>query len=346
MTRSKLTYLLALLTCLALVAAGCAGEDDAASDDDAGAADEDSDDSDSGDDEELATVTVGRATTASSVAVVLGMEQGFFEEEGLNIEVENSPTGAGAVAQLQNEEITVALGGLSGPIAAVAQGIGVVFVSGGVADHEVDGEGQYQTLVSPDSGIETFSDLEGATVAINSVECCWEFWTKEAVEKDGGDPSAVDVTQIPFPDQLTAMREGRVDAVTTLQPFATQLREEGFESLGNTAAIAHEDPENGNTNYFMARSFVEENPETVAAWQTALGRAADYANNNPEETKAAIVEITGQDPDLIDRAPMPFYVSEIDEDTVQREADFLVKYGVLDEAPPLDELIWEDAELR
>lgn len=343
MFRLKASHALVLLMGLVLVLAACTSDDGGGTADDATDGDTADDDGSGGN---LGTITVGRATTASSVAVVHGIEQGFFEEEGLTIEVEDSPTGAGAVAQLQNEEVTVALGGLSGPIAAVAQGIGVVFVSGGVADHEVDGEGQYHTLVDPDSGIESFADLEGATVAINSVECCWEFWTKESVEKDGGDPFAVNVTQIPFPDQLTAMREGRVDAVTTLQPFATQLQDEGFVSLGDPAAIAHGDPENGNTNYFMARSFVEENPEAVEAWQRALERSAEYANDNPEETKEKIVEITGQDPELIDRAPMPFYVSAIDEDTVQREADFLVKYGVLDEAPPLEDLIWEGAELR
>lgn len=331
MARTKATHLLVLMTGLVLVPAGCAAGD--AEDTGAGG-------------EGPTTITVGRATTASSAPVVLGMKHGFFEEEGLKIEVENSPTGAGGVAQLLNEEVTVALGGLSGGIAAVAEGIDIRFVSGAVADHEVNGEGQYQTLVDPNSGIRSFSDLEGRTVGVNSVQCCWEFWTREAVARDGGDPSRVNVTQIPFPDQITAMREGRVKAVTTLQPFATLLKDEGFVSLGNTAAIAHGDPRNGNTNYFMASAFINENPEAVRAWQRALSRAAEYANNHPAETRQAIVEITGQDPGLIERAPMPLYVSAIDTDTVRREAEFLVKYGVLDEAPPYEELVWEGAQER
>lgn len=328
MLRRTTRNAIAVAAVVALAATGCGGsEDDAAQDG-------------------PVTITVGAATTASSIPVVLGIEQGIFEREGINLEQAFSGTGAGAISQLINGEVTVALGGISGVVTANASNIEVQMVTGGVADHEVDGEGQYQTLVAADSGIESFSDLEGKTVAVNSLECCWEFWTRESVREDGGDQASLNMTQIPFPDQVTALREGRVDAVTTLQPFVTQLLEDGFVSLGDPAAIAHDNPENGNTNYFMARSFIEENPDAVDAWYRALAAAAEYANNHPEETRAAIVEVTGSDPELIDRAPLPFYTAEIDRQTVENEARFLVDYGVIEEAPPYEDLVWDGARER
>lgn len=291
--------------------------------------------------EETIDIVAGVAPSSSPVALLIGIEQGFFEEEGLNVTTTPAATGAAGVTQLINGQTQVALGGLSGTITAVGQGIPVAFVSGGVADHDDPLGTQYQTLVAEDSDIESFADLEGKNVAVNSLKCCWEFWMREAVEKDGGDPSKVNFVQLPFADGVTALRSGDVDAISTLQPFATQLRDEGFRDIGDSAAIAFDNPDASNTMYFMARNFVEANPGVVDRWRAALQKASDYANEHPDETRAAIAEQTKTDLAELEDVPLPRYVAEIDRDAIEAEAGFLVKYGVISEAPSLEELIVE-----
>lgn len=286
-------------------------------------------------------IVAGVAPSSSPVAMLLGVEQGFFEEEGLNVTTTPAATGAAGVTQLINGQVQVALGGLSGTVTAVDQGIPVAFVSGGVADHEDENGTQYQTLVAGDSDIESFSDLEGKTVAVNSLKCCWELWMREAVENDGGDQKNVEFVQLAFADGVTALRSGEVDAISTLQPFATQLRNDGFRDIGDSAASAFGDPDASNTMYFMARPFVEKNPEVVERWRAALKKSADYADEHPDETRAKIAEQTKTDLADLEGVPLPEYVSELDTDAVEAEAGFLVKYGVIDEAPALDELIIE-----
>ncbi|MFC7405753.1 ABC transporter substrate-binding protein [Georgenia alba] len=289
--------------------------------------------------QEIIAITAGVAASPTSAPLFIGVEQGFFEEEGIDLTLDDSATGAGAIPQLINGQLQVALGALSPAITAVAEGIPVVMVSGSVNDREDPAGTQYQTLVPGDSDIESFSDLAGHTVGVNSLRCCWEFWIREAIEQEGGDASTVEFLQLPFPDAATALRQGDVDAISTLQPFATALRQEGFRDIGDSAAIAFDNPNNGNTTYYMAQQFIEENPGVLERWRTALQRSSDYANEHPEETRSYIVDQTGTDAALVDAAPLPMYTAEIDRETIEREAEFLVKYGVLEEAPGLDEII-------
>jgi NitT/TauT family transport system substrate-binding protein len=279
------------------------------------------------------------AASQSSAALILGAEQGFFEDEGIDLKIGQAATGAAAITQLINGDQQVGLGGISPVITAAAGDIPIAIVSGAVNDREDPAGTQYQTIVPADSDIKSFADLEGKTVAVNSLKCCWEFWIREAVEQDGGDPDSLNLLQVPFPEAVTALRQGTVDAISTLQPFATQLRQEGFRDIGDSPAIAFDNPENGNTVFYMSQQFIAENPGIVDRWRAALEKSADYANSHPDETRAQIIEKTGADPQLVQSAPLPQYTAEVDRDTVEKEGEFLVKYGVIKEAPGLDTLV-------
>jgi len=288
---------------------------------------------------ETIDIVAGVAASMSSLSLLMGIEQGFFEEQGLNVTTAPVGTGSAGVTGLINGEIQVALGGLSGTITAASQGIPVVFVSGGIADQDGPEGTWYSTLVAPDSGIESFADLEGKSVAINSLNCCWDFWTREAVEADGGDASTLKLVQLPFAQQATALASGQVDAITTQQPFAAQAELEGFVSIGDPAAIAYDNPENGNTNYFMATSFIDANPGVVERWRAALQKSADYAAANPEEVRKAAVSIVSLDPALVAAAPVPNFVVDLDLDAIEKEAGWLVDYGVIPKAAAVEDMI-------
>lgn len=284
-------------------------------------------------------IVAGVAASMSSLDLLIGIKQGFFEDEGLNVTTTPSATGAAGVTALINGEIQVALGGLSGTITAASQGIPVVFVSGGIADTKSDEGSWYGTLVAKDSGIKSFKDLEGKKVAINSLNCCWDFWTREAVVADGGDDSKVQLVQLPFAQQAQALESGQVDAITTQQPFAKQAELKGFVSIGDPAAIAYDDPENGNTDYFMAKSFVDDHPDVVKRWRSALQKSADYANANPDAVREAAVSIASLDPDLVKAAPVPNFVVDIDTDAIKKESGWLEKYGVIPKAASIDDMV-------
>jgi len=316
---------------LAIIAAGCGGSDNTSTG---------SGGSGQG---KTVTITVGAAQSPSAAAVELGQQKGIFKRHGIALKMAPVATGAAGVAQLVNGQIQVALGGLSGVITASSQNIPVKFVSGGVSDHPDKAGTQYQTIVSTKSGITSFKDLSDKTVAVNSLKCCWEFWTREAVEKAGGNSKSLKMVQVPFPDQVAALKQGRVQAVTTLQPFATSLIGQGYKSIGDPAAIAYDNPDNTNTNFFMSDKFISGNPDAVKRWQAALQDASEYANAHPDETRKVIATLTKGAPDLIAKMPLPRYTAALDRKAIEDEAKFLVKYGVIKQAPAYDKLAWTGA---
>lgn len=284
-------------------------------------------------------IVAGVATSMSSINLLIGIEKGFFTEQGLNVTRVPVQTGAAGVTQLVSNQIQVALGGLSGTITAVSTGIPIVFVSGGIADTTSPEGTWYGTLVAPDSGIKSFKDLAGKKVALNSVNCCWDFWTRESVEKAGGDQSKLQMVQLPFAQQAAALKAGQVDAITTQQPFVKQAELQGFISLGDPAAIAYDNPKNGNTNYFMAKQFVDDHPDVVKRWRAALQKSADYANAHPDEVRKVAIDIVKLDPALVAASPTPNYVAALDTDAIKKEASWLVKYGVIPTAPDVKSMI-------
>ena len=289
--------------------------------------------------DQMVKITAGVAASQSSTALILGSEQGFFKDEGIELTIDDSATGAGGVPQLINGQQQAVLGGISGAITAVAANIPVSIVSGSVNDREDPAGTQYQTIVPADSDIQSFADLSGKTVAVNSLKCCWELWIREAIERDGGDQSSVNLVQLRFADAVTALREGKVDAISTVQPFATALRQEGYRDIGDSPAISYGNPNHGHPLFYMSKQFFELNPGIVDKWRKALQRSSDYANSHPEETRAQIIEKTGADAKLVQSAPLPQYSAQVDREAVKKEAELLVKYGVIKEAPSLDNLV-------
>ena len=323
-TRAKAV---ALLLGGAVLLAACGGGNDAAAGSGGAAADG------------KIKMVAGVAATGSSTALQLGLEHGFFAEEGIDLEIGKAATGAGAITQIINGQQQVALGGISPVVTAVASNIPVQLVAGSVTDRPSPEGTINQTLVRGDSSIRSFADLTGKTVAVNSVKCCWEFWMREAVSRSGVDPASLKLVQMPFPDQVSALKQGSVDAISTTQPYATELRQQGFRDIGDSPAVAFDNPNNANTLYYMSKQFIAANPGIVDKFRRALQKSSDYANAHPDETRAKIVTQTSANADLIKAAPLPFYTAEIDRATIEKEAQFAVKYGVIQKAPDLSALV-------
>ncbi len=70
---------------------------------------------------------------ADVAPIYLGVEQGFFEEEGLDVTLQNAQGAAAAVPLLLNGEIQFAYGAMIPMIPIVASGVPAQFVVGGIA---------------------------------------------------------------------------------------------------------------------------------------------------------------------------------------------------------------------
>lgn len=289
---------------------------------------------------ELTTVRIASQPNADQGALFLGEEEGIFEKYGFALEYPPvAAAGSGATAQLLNGQVDINIGSIGAVIAAVAQGIPVRAISAYSIDFEKDGQTGHSLIVPEGSDVSTPKDLEGKTVGANSLQSNWEVEVRETVAKDGGDPSLVNMVAVPFADQAAAIRQGRIDAIVTVQPFASQLLGEGYVSLGDPMTIALDNPE-GSSGYMMAaQKFLDDNLGFLEKWQAAVDEASEFANENPDLTRQAIAEKTGVSLDVLEAAPLPLFSGKLDPEGVQAWSDLFAKYGIVDAAPSADDII-------
>jgi NitT/TauT family transport system substrate-binding protein len=294
-------------------------------------------------DSDLTRVVIDYSPTANNAQLSLGLEQGIFERHGIEIEqVPGSGASANSVALLLNGQIQLAVSEITAIPAAVEAGFPVQIVTSLSADYESPDGDAFSVVVPEDSDIRSFEDLEGTTVAVNAVESFWDLTVLEAVRRAGRDPDAVRMVSVPFEDQGPALRQGRVDAVTTLEPFAGQLLTDGHRSIGDPAAAAL-GRQSVAAVLMASKQYLDENPDVMRRFVEAWEEATEYATDHPDEIRQTIVETTGAPPEAVENLPLPWYVSGVDRRSTEAFTRMMVRYGRLDSPVPVDDLVWPEA---
>ena len=246
--------------------------------------------------------------------------------------------------QLLNGEANVGLGALTSVMTASASNLPIQAVGAFSQDFNRGGQTDFVLVLGKHTGVKSYKDLQGKTVAVNSLKGSWEVSVRGAVAHDGGDPSKINVVAIPFADQAAALAQGRVAGVMTLQPFASSLTQQGYPSLGDPQALATGDPNNVANVMFMAKSFIAKDPEAAKGFVAGLQEASQYANAHPAEIKALTVTQTKVPASLVDKAPVPDFTAALTPANVRAWNTLLVKYGILKSPVPVTQVRWSGAQ--
>jgi ABC-type nitrate/sulfonate/bicarbonate transport system substrate-binding protein len=279
----------------------------------------------------LRTVTLAHDGTAAAAAISLGMEQGFFEDEGLAVEHKGLGTPPAIIAAVQSNQVTAGSVPTIPLINAVDQGIPLTAFapdSGYPADTadmtEFDTIGIY---VDPAAGIERPRDLEGKKVAVPSRKAVFEVLVADAVRNDGGDPAKVEWVVLDFGSQVTALSDGKVAAAGLPMPFTVQAADSGSELLVQPGADFYEQ---GPTNVWVAGPEASKDKELIMDLQRAIEKSHEYANAHREETMARAAEITGIEMETITASPgFNYFPPVLNANDIGRTHDKLLDLGYL-----------------
>lgn len=265
MTRRALTALLAALAMLAALAAGCGGDDAPAGD------------------LEPVDLVLDWFPNADHAGIYGAIEQGYFEEEGLDVRPSVPSDPAAALKRVGAGREPFAISYEPEVILARSQGIPVVAV-GAVAVHPLN-----SLIVRTDRGISRPRDLEGKTVGAAGLPLDRPL-LDTVVRADGGDPSAVRVRNVGY-NLNPALAAGRVDAligaywnIETVElerqgiPVETfRLEEYGVPDYAELVLVTSDE---------VAR----DRPELVRALLRALRRGQDWAAADTAGAAAALVK--------------------------------------------------------
>jgi NitT/TauT family transport system substrate-binding protein len=290
----------------------------------------------------VTTITVGVLPIGNAAPLYLGMEKGFFREEGLELKPQVAQSGNELVTTLVSGDSQVAFLGYVPVIVARAQGLPLKVVAN--ADNGADTAAEeWQVILSrKGSDIREPADLAGQTIAVNALRGVAEVGLKAALEAEGVDPASIKLLEIPFPEMPAALEARRVDAIWGVEPFLTQALGAGAqEVLAPYPSLGKAFP---NGTYATTDSYLEENADVMERFTRAMNRSSEYATENPDEARAVIPTFTQIPEAVAQEIRLPLWPTAIDRAQLEDLIGYTQKYGIIDEPFPVDEMIWEGAQ--
>jgi NitT/TauT family transport system substrate-binding protein len=292
---------------------------------------------DGGEAEGSTAITVGVIPILDVAPIYIGQEQGFFEECGIDLTLETAQGGAAIVPGVVSGDYQFGFSNVTSLLLAASEGLPLQVVANGNASTG-EQEADFGAVVAlPDSGIADASDLEGKSVAVNTLNNIGTTTIRASVREAGGDPDAVDFVELPFPDMAAALEGGDVDAIWVVEPFLTGATSNGAEYVASNFVDAADDLT--VATYFTSEQYAGENPDVVECFTGAMEQSLEYAQENPDAVRQAILGYTEIDEGLVEQLTLPEFPTEINRDSIQTLSDLAVEDGLIDEAPDLDQLL-------
>jgi NitT/TauT family transport system substrate-binding protein len=298
---------------------------------------DDGDDAGDGAGARSVTLTVGVIPIADVAPLYLGMDQGFFEEENLTIEPQFAEGGAAIVPSVVSGDFQIGFSNTTSLIIAATQNVPVQIISQGVLGGATTDEAWDAVLVGKDSPIRSPRDLEGKTIAVNTLQNVGPLTINTALDEEGVDYSTIDYVEVPFPEMNAALEAGDVDAVWVVEPFVTQGK-----AAGSRAILFPYEQTTANltvATYFASRQYIEQNGDVVDRFVRAMNRSLEYAQENPDAARDIVLEYTEIPPEAAEAMTLPQWESDINLPTIETTAQLAEQYGFIEEQPDLSELI-------
>ncbi|HHU38267.1 MAG TPA: ABC transporter substrate-binding protein [Propionibacterium sp.] len=283
---------------------------------------------------ETKAVTVGTLPILPTAVMHMGIEKGFFAENGLDVTIETGQGGAALVPAVQSGTMQFATGNVTSLLTARDRGLDIRVIASYTYDTD---DGVHAVLAKEDSGINSPKDLAGKKVAINTLKSMGDLHIMDAIEKDGGDPASVQFVEMGFPQMGAALDAGHVDAVWTPEPFMTIISGTGNKIVfypGVESVKGHP-----TMMFFTSGQLVDNDPGTVDAMKKAINRAMDYAQENPDEVRQVAIDKLKTDPALAEKVVLEDFGGPVRTEQVRATGDLMKKFGFIEKDADVDGLL-------
>jgi NitT/TauT family transport system substrate-binding protein len=286
---------------------------------------------------EPATLRVGVIPIADVAPLYLGMKQGFFKDEGLTIKPQLAEGGAAITPAVVSGDFQIGFSNTISLLIAASQDLPVEIISPGVSG-AADEKDAWDDLLVPKNGpVKTTKDLEGKTIAVNTLKNICEVTIKASLEKDGVDVDTLKFAEVPFPDMNAALDAGRVDGACVVEPFVSQGK--AGKSKGINPFYERTAPNLTVATYFTSKQYAEENADVVDRFVSAMQKSLAYAQENPDAVREILLDYTEIPPEAAEAIKLPILRTDLNEPTIEKLSELSAKYGLIEEEPDLEELI-------
>jgi NitT/TauT family transport system substrate-binding protein len=295
------------------------------------------DDDDGGAAEGRTAITVSDTAGVPSAFLEYGVREGFFSKRGLDVEVQPSQGGATVVPAVVSGDVDIGGSNLVSVLLAQSTDIPVKIVASGTF---VAGDRDFAAIVvAKDSEIRAPADLEGRTLAVNTLKNVAEVTARASLEKRGVDTSNIELTEVDFPDMTAAVEQGRVDAAFAIEPFVTQATAAGNRIVDRPYVGTKPGLQIGC--YFATEQYIAENEEVVTSFREGVGETAEAIAADPAAFRAFLPEASEIPPPAAESVVLPAWKASSDTASLELMAELMERYGVTPDKPDTSDSLAE-----
>ncbi|MEU6138830.1 ABC transporter substrate-binding protein [Streptomyces sp. NPDC047081] len=262
----------------------------------------------------------------------LGQKKGFFSSRGIELKMESAQGGAAIIPGVVSGQFQFGFSNTTSLMIAQTKGIQVTSVANGDATTGNTTTDVSGVAVKKDSPIKSAKDLAGKTVAVNTLQNIGDTTVREAVRKDGGDPSKIKFVELAFDQMPAAVSSGQVDAAWMAEPALTIAKAQGDRVV--TSPFAETDPKLTLTAYFTSTQLTKSNPELVKNFAAAMTESLKYATAHPDEARQAITTYTKIDATVLKDLTLPSWPAEYDMASLEKLAQLGEQDGIFGDKKP------------
>ncbi|MCI5971508.1 MAG: ABC transporter substrate-binding protein [Anaerococcus sp.] len=202
---------------------------------------------------------------ASLWHLVTAVDKGFFEEEGLDVNLIEFADGPSEIAAMEGGSVDLAYIGHGAHKLAI-QGKADIIAPSSV--HNTD-----KITVLPDKGIEKIEDIKGKKIAYNAKSSS-ETALQGALAKAGITMDDIEPYEMDATNMVAAMMSGAVDACTAWNPYDSQI----LENVEGSKQIEFSTDSVNMSSFIALPKYVEENRDIVLRFSRAIYKAMEFAS--------------------------------------------------------------------
>ncbi|OYO18328.1 nitrate ABC transporter substrate-binding protein [Enemella dayhoffiae] len=271
---------------------------------------------------EKTELKVGSLPLADYAALYWAKDKGFFNKEGLNVEIVAVQGGPVGIQKVASGELDMTNSTPFGTSMAANSGLPIksVVLTSSLADKGLG------VFVKPESPIKSMADLNGKSLGINTTRNMGDITFNNLAKSKGLDvkPNWVEV---PFPEMIKGVQAGSIEAGYLPEPFASAARNAGLRQIADLT----EGPNKGlaGSDYVASDKFVKSNPNTAAAFARAMYAAGADLNANEAAEREWLPGVAKLDPKVAQNMPLPKYYDSFKMADYVKAVDILKQQGLV-----------------
>ncbi len=178
--------------------------------------------------------------------------------------------------------------------------------------------------------------LEGKTIAAASLGSAQDFATMAMLAANGVDVSKVKLIALPYAQQLSALENGTVSGLISLEPYLSKALSAGMKPIGYPANYL---PDHIWQVQFVLKSYADAHPQVIQSYVAAMRQAQDFANANPRQAQMLAAD-AGHIPATYS-ARIPTFVNTWSPSIIDQWVVLYRKFATLSgQIPPGQDLQW------